>query len=140
MSPWFKYLNVNFITSFASYREVPLKLKQIVLHTEERFTNMKAEYSLILLCCWQALETSLRAWEEKQRHQQSLLPSQSSLGGKLLLLSPFNEEEKQQLLGFIESVTTLVKWVTANSAGSNLNYITNKIICYNTYSAKMYMP
>jgi Lon protease-like protein len=70
---------------------------------------MKAEYSLILLCCWQALETSLRAWEEKQRHQQSLLPSQSSLGGKLLLLSPFNEEEKQQLLGFIESVTTLVK-------------------------------
>jgi Lon protease-like protein len=55
------------------------------------------------------LETSLRAWEEKQRHQQSLLPSQSTLAGKLLLLSPFNEEEKQQLLGFIESVTTLIK-------------------------------
>ncbi|XP_023710920.1 diacylglycerol kinase eta isoform X3 [Cryptotermes secundus] len=64
-----------------------------------------------MLCRNKALETSLRAWEEKQRHQQSLLHSQSSLGGKLLLLSPFIEEEKQQLLGFIESVTTLVKYV-----------------------------
>jgi hypothetical protein len=86
-----------------------LKFKLIVLHIYEwkRFKNLKVEYSLSLLSCWQALETSLRAWEEKQRHQQS--HSQSSLGGKLLLLSPFIEEEKQQLLGFIESVTTLVK-------------------------------
>ncbi|XP_069681666.1 diacylglycerol kinase eta isoform X7 [Periplaneta americana] len=60
-----------------------------------------------MLCRNRALETSLRAWEEKQRHQ--LL--QGGPGSKLPLLSPFSEEENQLLLSFIESVTTLVKYV-----------------------------
>ncbi|PSN40119.1 hypothetical protein C0J52_19377 [Blattella germanica] len=58
----------------------------------------------------QCQTTSLRAWEEKQRHQQALSHSQSSLGGtKTPLMSPFSEEENQLLLSFIESVTTLIK-------------------------------
>jgi len=69
---------------------------------------------MILLFCWQALETSLRAWEEKQRNQQVPVQSQSSLGGKLPVLSPFSEEEKQLLLSFIESASTLIKWVAVS--------------------------
>jgi diacylglycerol kinase (ATP) len=64
-----------------------------------------------MLCRNRALETSLRAWEEKQRNQQVPVHSQSSLGGKLPVLSPFSEEEKQLLLSFIESASTLIKYV-----------------------------
>ncbi|XP_033209733.1 diacylglycerol kinase eta isoform X5 [Belonocnema kinseyi] len=69
-----------------------------------------------------ALETSLRAWEEKQQKvsaisqssstlssaSQSQSRSQLQLDGRQLLLT---DEELNILLGFIEVVTTLVKWV-----------------------------
>jgi hypothetical protein len=52
---------------------------------------------------------SLRAWEEKQRNQQSLSHSQSGVEGRLLQLSLFSKEEKQLLLNFIEAVTVLLE-------------------------------
>ncbi|CAB0028376.1 unnamed protein product [Trichogramma brassicae] len=67
-----------------------------------------------------ALETSLRAWEEKQRSVAAVTQSTSNLStssrsnssvqfdGRQMSLS---DEEMQVLLGFIEVVTTLVKWV-----------------------------
>ncbi|KAK0087488.1 hypothetical protein PV325_000929 [Microctonus aethiopoides] len=69
-----------------------------------------------------ALETSLRAWEEKQRSNTSTVVSQSTsslsnttqsrsltqLDGKPIQLY---DEELNILLGFIEVITTLVKWV-----------------------------
>ncbi|XP_051164827.1 diacylglycerol kinase eta isoform X4 [Leptopilina boulardi] len=68
-----------------------------------------------------ALETSLRAWEEKQQKVSAVSQSSSTLSsttsqsrthlqidGKQLLLT---DEEMSILLGFIEVVTTLVKWV-----------------------------
>ncbi|XP_043288430.1 diacylglycerol kinase eta isoform X3 [Venturia canescens] len=71
-----------------------------------------------------ALETSLRAWEEKQRSSNSTAVSQSTstlsnasqscsrtqlnIDGKPIQLY---EEEHNILIGFIEVVTTLVKWV-----------------------------
>lgn len=71
---------------------------------------------------FQALETSLRAWEEKQRSNITAAVSQSTstlsntfqsrsltqLDGKPIQLY---KEELSILLGFIEVVTTLVKWV-----------------------------
>ncbi|XP_012278503.1 diacylglycerol kinase eta isoform X2 [Orussus abietinus] len=70
-----------------------------------------------------ALETSLRAWEEKQRSTISAVSqststlssaSQSNSRSQLQLegrSSHLSEEEHGILLGFIEVVTTLVKWV-----------------------------
>nr|CAD7428919.1 unnamed protein product [Timema monikensis] len=68
-----------------------------------------------MLCRNRALETSLRQWEEKQKHQQQSLShsqssqSQSSQERVSRRLSTFSEEENQVLLIFIECVTTLVK-------------------------------
>ena len=65
----------------------------------------------------QALETSLKTWEEKQR---STLSAQSSINNasqsrpQLQLCNKppqLNDEELNILLSFIETVTTLVKWV-----------------------------
>nr|CAD7405485.1 unnamed protein product [Timema cristinae] len=70
-----------------------------------------------MLCRNRALETSLRQWEEKQKHQQQSLShsqssqSQSSQERVSRRLSTFSEEENQVLLIFIECVTTLVKYV-----------------------------
>nr|XP_046483245.1 diacylglycerol kinase eta isoform X1 [Neodiprion pinetum]XP_046483246.1 diacylglycerol kinase eta isoform X1 [Neodiprion pinetum] len=68
-----------------------------------------------------ALETSLRTWEEKQRSSTSTSTSQSTStlsGGSQTPSSQvdakpsnLNEEEMGVLLSFIETVTTLVKWV-----------------------------
>jgi hypothetical protein len=52
---------------------------------------------------------SLRAWKEKQHHQQAPSHSQSSEESRLLQLSPFSKEEKQLLLSFIEAVSMLLK-------------------------------
>jgi diacylglycerol kinase (ATP) len=70
----------------------------------------------------QALATSLRAWEEKQRNtlsavtqSTSTLSNTSQLQSKaqLQMCRPLqlNEEELNILFSFIEAVTTLVKWV-----------------------------
>lgn len=72
----------------------------------------------------QALETSLRAWEEKQRsctlsavtQSASIISntSQSQTRAQLQICSKppqLNEEELNILFNFIEAVTTLVKWV-----------------------------
>ncbi|XP_011501604.1 PREDICTED: diacylglycerol kinase eta [Ceratosolen solmsi marchali] len=68
-----------------------------------------------------ALETSLRTWEEKQRSCiSSITQSSSTLSSSSRSQSQIQLEEKQislteeemsVLLGFIEVVTTLVKWV-----------------------------
>ncbi|KDR19859.1 hypothetical protein L798_05107 [Zootermopsis nevadensis] len=63
-----------------------------------------------MLCRNRDLEMSLRAWKEKQRHQQSVSHSQSGVEGKLQL-SPFSKEEKQLLLNFIEAVTMLLEYL-----------------------------
>lgn len=71
----------------------------------------------------QALETSLRAWEEKQRNtlstatqSSSTLTStwQSQSRAQLQACSKppqLNDEELNILFNFIDAVTTLVKWV-----------------------------
>lgn len=74
----------------------------------------------------QALETSLKTWEEKQRNTLNAIShSASTIDSTQLQLqsqskshlpvhskpSHLNEEEMYILLGFIEVVTTLVKWV-----------------------------
>lgn len=71
----------------------------------------------------QALETSLRAWEEKQRNTLSAVTqststlsstSQSQSKAHLPICSKppqLNDEELIILFNFIEAVTTLVKWV-----------------------------
>lgn len=71
----------------------------------------------------QALETSLRAWEEKQRSTLSAVTqsvstisnaSQSQPKAQLQICSKppqLNDEELNILFNFIEAVTTLVKWV-----------------------------
>ncbi|XP_015431327.1 PREDICTED: diacylglycerol kinase eta [Dufourea novaeangliae] len=69
-----------------------------------------------------ALESSLKTWEEKQRstlsaisHSTSTLNSTQSQSKSNLSIhskpSHLNDEEMYILLGFIEVVTTLVKWV-----------------------------
>nr|XP_012149203.1 PREDICTED: diacylglycerol kinase eta [Megachile rotundata] len=73
-----------------------------------------------------ALETSLKTWEEKQRNTlNAISQSASTLNSTQLQLqsqtktplpiqskpSHLNDEEMYILLGFIEAVTTLVKWV-----------------------------
>ncbi|PBC27558.1 Diacylglycerol kinase eta [Apis cerana cerana] len=70
-----------------------------------------------------ALETSLKTWEEKQRSTlnaisqsiSTLSTTQLQSQSKLLQIhnkpTHLNEEEMYILLGFIEVVTTLVKWV-----------------------------
>ncbi|CAK9811061.1 Diacylglycerol kinase eta [Anthophora plagiata] len=70
-----------------------------------------------------ALETSLKTWEEKQRNTlNAISQSASTLSNAQLQLqsktiqahskpSHLNDEEMNILLGFIEVVTTLVKWV-----------------------------
>ncbi|XP_006625055.1 diacylglycerol kinase eta isoform X3 [Apis dorsata] len=70
-----------------------------------------------------ALETSLKTWEEKQRSTlnaisqsiSTLSTTQLQSQSKLLQVhnkpTHLNEEEMYILLGFIEVVTTLVKWV-----------------------------
>lgn len=68
----------------------------------------------------QALETSLKTWEEKQRNMVSAVPQSTSVNNtsqpKIQLQissrsSQLNEEELHILFTFIEVVTTLVKWV-----------------------------
>jgi len=71
----------------------------------------------------QALATSLRAWEEKQRNtlsavtqSTSTLSNTSQLQSKAQLQMcskplQLNDEELNILFSFIEAVTTLVKWV-----------------------------
>lgn len=71
----------------------------------------------------QALETSLRAWEEKQRNTLSAVTqststlssssqSQSRVPLQICNKPPqLNDEELTILFSFIEAVTTLVKWV-----------------------------
>lgn len=68
----------------------------------------------------QALETSLRTWEEKQRNSITTVPQSSSTilqsqpKAQLQICnkpSQLNDEELNILLNFIEAVTTLVKWV-----------------------------
>lgn len=69
----------------------------------------------------QALETSLRAWEEKQRNalsavtqSTSTISNASQYRAQLQICSrppQLNDEEFSILLNFIEVVTTLVKWV-----------------------------
>ncbi|CAL7943612.1 unnamed protein product [Xylocopa violacea] len=70
-----------------------------------------------------ALETSLKTWEEKQRNMlNAISQSASTLSNTQLQSQPkplqvhskpshLNDEEMYILLGFIETVTTLVKWV-----------------------------
>ncbi|XP_016844045.2 diacylglycerol kinase eta isoform X3 [Nasonia vitripennis] len=68
-----------------------------------------------------ALETSLRAWEEKQRSTMAAVAQSSSTLGTSsrshsqaqidVKQATLTEEEMAVLLGFIEVVTTLVKWV-----------------------------
>ncbi|XP_076166634.1 diacylglycerol kinase eta isoform X5 [Ptiloglossa arizonensis] len=71
-----------------------------------------------------ALETSLKTWEEKQRNTlNAISQSTSTLSNAQLQSQPkshlytqskpslLNDEEMLILLGFIEVVTTLVKWV-----------------------------
>ncbi|XP_046989295.1 diacylglycerol kinase eta [Schistocerca americana] len=69
-----------------------------------------------------ALETSLRTWEEKQRqmtHSQSAHSQTQPVHGPAQAmgpsipsrLSPFSPQENQLLLSFIESTTTVVKYV-----------------------------
>ncbi|XP_026670378.1 diacylglycerol kinase eta isoform X3 [Ceratina calcarata] len=70
-----------------------------------------------------ALETSLRTWEEKQRNTSNAISQSSSTLSNTQLQSQtkslqayskpahLNDEEMYILLGFIEMVTTLVKWV-----------------------------
>ncbi|XP_014484616.1 PREDICTED: diacylglycerol kinase eta isoform X6 [Dinoponera quadriceps] len=70
-----------------------------------------------------ALETSLRAWEEKQRNTLSVVTQSTSTLSSTLQSqsrvqlqisgkpSQLNEEELNILFSFIEAVTTLVKWV-----------------------------
>ncbi|XP_053594048.1 diacylglycerol kinase eta isoform X2 [Microplitis demolitor] len=70
-----------------------------------------------------ALETSLRTWEEKQRNNTSTNVSQSSSSLTNNIVQPRSytlgdikpiqlyEEELNILLGLIEVITTLVKWV-----------------------------
>ncbi|XP_025161810.1 diacylglycerol kinase eta isoform X6 [Harpegnathos saltator] len=68
-----------------------------------------------------ALETSLRAWEEKQRNtlsavtqSTSILSNTSQSRVQLQISSKpsqLNDEELNILFSFIEAVTTLVKWV-----------------------------
>lgn len=79
-------------------------------------------------CNWkyfvfQALETSLRAWEEKQRNTLSAVTqststisnaSQSQSRAQLQICNKppqLSDEELNILFNFIEAVTTLVKWV-----------------------------
>lgn len=70
----------------------------------------------------QALETSLRAWEEKQRNTLSAVTqSASTISNATSQHRPqlqicnkppqLNDEELNILFNFIEAVTTLVKWV-----------------------------
>ncbi|XP_050594862.1 diacylglycerol kinase eta isoform X14 [Bombus affinis] len=69
-----------------------------------------------------ALETSLKTWEEKQRNTlNAISQSASTLSNTQLQSQPkflqshkpsyLNDDEMYILLGFIEVVTTLVKWV-----------------------------
>lgn len=69
---------------------------------------------------FQALETSLRAWEEKQRNtlniatqSTSTISNTSQPKAQLQISKPpeLNDEELSILFSFIEAVTTLVKWV-----------------------------
>lgn len=72
---------------------------------------------------FQALETSLRAWEEKQRNTLSAVTqsastisnaSQSQSRAQLQICNKppqLSDEELNILFNFIEAVTTLVKWV-----------------------------
>lgn len=70
---------------------------------------------------FQALETSLRAWEEKQRNTLSTVTqsastisnaSQSQSRLQICNKPPqLSDEELNILFNFIEAVTTLVKWV-----------------------------
>lgn len=70
----------------------------------------------------QALETSLRAWEEKQRNTLSAVTQSSSLSSTWQSQSraqlqtcnkssQLSDEELNILFNFIDAVTTLVKWV-----------------------------
>ncbi|XP_076247267.1 diacylglycerol kinase eta [Calliopsis andreniformis] len=71
-----------------------------------------------------ALETSLKTWEEKQRNMLNAISQSTSTISNVQLQSnvksnvqacskpaDLNEEEKYILVGFIEVVTALVKWV-----------------------------
>jgi len=71
----------------------------------------------------QALETSLRAWEEKQRNTLSAVTQSSSTLTSTWQSQPraqlqtcnkpsqLNDEELNILFNFIDAVTSLVKWV-----------------------------
>nr|CAD7596741.1 unnamed protein product [Timema genevievae] len=80
-----------------------------------------------MLCRNRALETSLRQWEEKQKHQQQSLghsqssQSQSSQDRVSRRLSTFSEEENQVLLIFIECITTLVNLLSSSSSSSDVS-------------------
>ncbi|XP_063242323.1 diacylglycerol kinase eta isoform X2 [Bacillus rossius redtenbacheri] len=73
-----------------------------------------------MLCRNRALETSLKQWEEKQRHAMSHSQSSQSSQSQSQpqgaerprkLSAPFTDDENQLLVAFIECVTTLVKYV-----------------------------
>ncbi|XP_068086403.1 diacylglycerol kinase eta [Anabrus simplex] len=64
-----------------------------------------------MLCRSRALETSLRAWEEKQRHHQQSVSPSSSTHSQHQQHQSFSHQENQLLLSFIESATTVVKYV-----------------------------
>jgi len=69
-----------------------------------------------MLCRNRALESSLRAWEEKQLvHKQRLLnlaaATAAATGAGVGQHAPLSDEELAILLGFIEASTTLVKYV-----------------------------
>ena len=61
----------------------------------------------------QALENSLKAWEEKQRQQQQEAKRISTPPERELT---FTEEELQLLIGFIDGATTLIKYVPYTNA------------------------
>lgn len=68
-----------------------------------------------MICRNRSLEVSLKSWHEKQRqHSISIAREQTSLTSEYstaLGESLFTERETYLLLNFIESVSTLVKWV-----------------------------
>ncbi|XP_014219907.1 diacylglycerol kinase eta isoform X2 [Copidosoma floridanum] len=68
-----------------------------------------------MLCRNRALETSLRAWQEKQNKTIAAVTQPSSRSNSQAQIdnkqSSLVGEEMMVLLGFIEVVTTLVKWV-----------------------------
>lgn len=68
-----------------------------------------------MICRNRSLEVSLKSWHEKQRqHSISIAREQTSLTSEYSTAlgdSLFTERETYLLLNFIESVSTLVKWV-----------------------------